>query len=164
MRYIAKSLGSNEVLIMLARFHWLFYLRAWLILALTLGTTLYFLTAYRSLPLAVIALAFSIYAARTFLVPLLTTEIGVTSQRLILKRGLLERHTSEMELWAIEALNLDQGVLGRIFGYGHINVQGTGDDSLLLPDIAHPLEFRRAVETAITKSTRPGRSAAGSGI
>ena len=152
MRYIAKSLGSSEAIVVQGRIHWLYHLRAWFMFASALGASLYFLTAYRLLPLAAVFGALAIYAATSFLVPLWTTEIGLTNQRLILKRGLLARHTSEMELWAIEALNLDQGLWGRLFGFGRINVQGTGDDSLAIPVIADPLEFRRAIESAIAQA------------
>lgn len=154
MKYIARSLGSSEAIVARARFHWLYHFRAWLMLAAALGALVYFLTAYRSLTLAAIFAALAIYAAASFLIPLWTTEIGLTNQRLIVKRGLLARHTSEMELWAIEALNLDQGLWGRLFGYGRINVQGTGDDFVAIPVIADPLEFRRAIESAIAQAPR----------
>ena len=153
MKYIARSLGSSEAIVARARFHWLYHFRAWLMFAAALGAVIYFLTAYRSLPVAAIFAILAIYAAASFIVPLRTTEIGLTNQRLIVKRGLLARHTSEMELWGIEALNLDQGVLGRIFGFGRINVQGTGDDSLSIPVIADPLDFRRAIESAIAQAS-----------
>ncbi len=78
-----------------------------------------------------------------------TTEIGLTNRRLIVKRGFPSRHTQEMELRAIEEIELDQGVLGRLLGYGRIDVQGTGDDNVKVPAIADPLAFLRAVEGAI---------------
>ena len=48
------------------------------------------------------------------LLPIWTTEIGVTDQRLIFKRGLLWRTTQELQLRAIEEVNLDQGLFGRL--------------------------------------------------
>ena len=46
------------------------------------------------------------------------TEIGVTSERVILKRGFLTRHTEETQLSAIEEVNVDQGFFGRLLGFG----------------------------------------------
>jgi uncharacterized membrane protein YdbT with pleckstrin-like domain len=93
-------------------------------------------------------------------IPIWTTEIGVTNQRVIVKRGLLARHTDEIELWAIEEANLDQSVLGRLFGFGRISIQGTGDDALQIPAIADPIPFQRAIQGAIGRVTRPTASAA----
>ena len=39
--------------------------------------------------------------------PLWTTEIGVTNQRFIFKRGLIWRSTHELQLRAIEEVNLE---------------------------------------------------------
>jgi uncharacterized membrane protein YdbT with pleckstrin-like domain len=66
----------------------------------------------------------------------------VTSERVILKRGFLTRHTDEIELSAIEEINIDQGFLGRLLGFGRITVQGTGDDDVDIPPIADPVRFR----------------------
>ena len=55
-----------------------------------------------------------------------TTEIAVTNRRLIYKRGWIARRTEEINLRRIEEVNLKQGVLGRIFGWGRLRVHGTG--------------------------------------
>ena len=41
-----------------------------------------------------------------------------------------------------------RGFWGRIFGYGHLRIEGTGDDAVELPEIDDPIGFRRAIETA----------------
>jgi hypothetical protein len=48
------------------------------------------------------------------LVPIWTTEIGVTNERAIFKRGLLWRATQALQLRAIEEVALEQGLLGRL--------------------------------------------------
>ena len=72
------------------------------------------------------------------LVPIWTTEIGVTSDRVIVKRCFLARHTDEIQLSAIEEINVDQGLFGRILGFGRVTLQGTGDDDVDIPAIASP--------------------------
>ena len=86
------------------------------------------------------------------------TEIGVTNQRLIVKRGLLSRHTREILLTAVEEVNLIQGALGRILGFGRIDVHGTGDDLVPVPAIADPLAFRHSIQDALAqaRSRKPG--------
>jgi uncharacterized membrane protein YdbT with pleckstrin-like domain len=90
--------------------------------------------------------------------PFLITEIGITSQRLIVKRGWLARSTDEIPLRSIEQVNFQQGFIGRLLGYGQVDVHGTGVDNLIIPPIADPLRFVKAIEDAKGNS----RAAAGS--
>ena len=163
MGYIEQSLGANEVLLSRARFHWLYHAAGWAALALALAAAVYVLSDFRSTSLASVAAATGLAAFLAIMIPLWTTEIGVTNQRLIVKRGLLARHTDEIQLWAIEEANLEQSLLGRLLGFGRINVQGTGDDVLDIPPIADPLRFRKAVQEAIGQAARPAGSASTGG-
>lgn len=77
-----------------------------------------------------------------------TTEIAVTTERVVYKRGLISRDIGEINIDRIEGVAVHQGVLGRIFGYGRILIRGMGVGEVLLPTIAEPIEFRRAVQEA----------------
>jgi len=77
-----------------------------------------------------------------------TTEIGITSHRLVKKTGLISLKTFEVALPNIEGVRVNQGIWGRIFGYGSLRIEGTGDDSVDIPNIEDPVGFRRAIETA----------------
>jgi len=77
-----------------------------------------------------------------------TTEIGVTSHRFVKKTGLVSLRTDEIALPNIEGVRVVQGFWGRIWGYGHLRIEGTGVDAVQLPTIADPVGFRRAIETA----------------
>ena len=89
------------------------------------------------------------------LLPIWTTEIGVTDQRLIFKRGLLWRTTQELQLRAIEEVNLDQGLLGRLTNYGRIELRGTGVDDIVLPPLADPLGLRKALQDGMAIAAHP---------
>ena len=43
----------------------------------------------------------------------------------------------------IESVNVDQGILGRILGYGTIRIVGSGGTKVSFPSIKNPLEFRK---------------------
>ena len=73
------------------------------------------------------------------MVPIWTTEIGVTNQRLIYKRGLLWRTTQELQLRAIEEVKLTQGLLGRLLDFGRLELHGTGVGDIILPSLADPV-------------------------
>jgi uncharacterized membrane protein YdbT with pleckstrin-like domain len=77
-----------------------------------------------------------------------TTEVAVTDKRIIYKRGFISRYTIEMHLDKVESVDVDQSVLGRIFGYGDIMVHGTGASLEPLRNIESPIEFRNYVTAA----------------
>jgi len=130
MSYIDKSLGQGERVIARAHFHWLYTVKALLAL-LILGWIL-----------------IGIFICISMLVRQATTEIAVTSHRFVAKTGLFTLRTNEISLHNIEGVKLEQSFLGQLFGYGHLRIEGTGVDAVIIPDIADPIRFRAAIETA----------------
>lgn len=126
MSYIQNSLGQNERIIREAHYHW-----SYTFVAMLLAVT-------------VIGLIFAI----PMFIRVWTTEIAVTTHRLIKKTGLVALHTEELSIHNIEGVRVDQGLWGRIFGYGHLRIEGTGVDKVELPPIADSVQFRAAIETA----------------
>lgn len=51
--------------------------------------------------------------------------------------------TFELNLSKIESVNVDQTIMGRIFGYGSITIIGTGGTKESFPNIQKPLKFRK---------------------
>ncbi len=76
----------------------------------------------------------------------ITSEFAVTNRRVLVKTGLIRRHTLELLLGRVETVGVDQGIFGRIWNYGTITVIGTGGTKELFPGIAKPLDFRKAVQ------------------
>ena len=75
----------------------------------------------------------------------LGTEIAVTDRRIILKRGLIQRHTIEINMDKVESVDVDQSILGRIFDYGTVTVHGTGTGIEPLRNVSAPIALRNAV-------------------
>ena len=73
-----------------------------------------------------------------------TTELAITNKRVIAKFGLISRSTIEINLQKIESIQINQGILGRIFNFGSIVVSGAGNPQAPIPGISNPLQFRRA--------------------
>jgi uncharacterized membrane protein YdbT with pleckstrin-like domain len=73
-----------------------------------------------------------------------TTEIAVTTHRVIFKRGLIARDTIEINFNRIESLDVRQPVVGRVLDYGTVIVRGTGIGAQPMRYISAPLEFRNA--------------------
>ena len=78
------------------------------------------------------------------------TEIVITNRRLIYKRSWIARKAEEISLRLIEDVNLSQGILGRLGGYGEIQVHGMGS-SIILPPIGPPMIFKRGLQEAQVK-------------
>ena len=136
MSYIRNSLGDGETIIAEAHFPWTYSALAWAAL-IFLGIVLIGIVIFISM-----------------MVKKWTTEIGVTSHRFVEKKGLFTMHTNEIALPNIEGVKVSQGVLGKIFGYGTVRIEGTGVDAVTTPNIADPVGFVRAIQTAKEHTAR----------
>jgi uncharacterized membrane protein YdbT with pleckstrin-like domain len=73
-----------------------------------------------------------------------TTELAFTNKRVIAKFGFISRQTIELNLAKVESLQVNQGVLGRIFNYGTLVISGAGNPQAPIPGISNPMTFRRS--------------------
>lgn len=76
-------------------------------------------------------------------------EYVITNRRIIVKKGLFSINTLEMSLNRIETVNVQQSILGRIFGYGNITIIGTGGTKETFKKLQNPLDFRRHFMTQV---------------
>ncbi len=162
MSYIDKSLGDGETIIARAQFHWLYNLSAWFQLLVPAALLVALLTWAGQRPnfldradpmtwtvaLVGLWLLLGLISFLRMMIHKWTTEIGVTSHRFVEKYGVLSMRTSEIALPNIEGVKVNQSLLGRIFGYGTIRIEGTGVDAVTTPSIADPVGFVRAIQTA----------------
>jgi hypothetical protein len=153
MSYIDRSLGDGETIIARAHFHWLYVSSAWLALLIPLALLLVAYSQAQSQPDpytvgAGILAVFGLFVYLRMMVRKWSTEIGITSHRFVEKYGLVSMRTNEIALPNIEGVRVNQSILGRIFGYGTVRIEGTGVDSVTTPTIADPVGFVRAIQTA----------------
>ena len=73
-----------------------------------------------------------------------TTELAFTNKRVIAKFGFISRQTVELNVNKVESIQVNQGVLGRIFNYGTLVISGAGNPQAPIPGISNPMAFRRA--------------------
>ncbi len=130
MSYIAESLSAGEEVSALFKLHWVarIPLAIWLLLGIpTFGITL------------VIAL-YEYLRVRHI-------EQGVTNKRVIFKTGIISRKSEEMKLASVETVEIDQGIFGRILGYGSIKVTGRGTSDVLFRLVDDPMAVKRQIES-----------------
>lgn len=85
-----------------------------------------------------------------------TTEIAITSERLIYKKGLIARQIGELNIDRIEGVSVRQDVVARLCGYGRVCIRGMGVGEVLLPPIEAPIAFRRAIQEALSIQSKGG--------
>lgn len=202
MQYIAESLTGNEKVVIVGRFHWIYFVGAvfWLIfgvlacVAIISGGVVFEIKtgiseAYPNLPdhlynqgwdnvvsgkggyTAIIRDLHVLVRGAAFGTLLLgvllfghmimvraTTEIVVTSSRLVLKDGIVSRNVDEMSVNRIESVHVMQSVLGRMLNFGTVMVRGMGIGEIMLPPLADPIAFRNALERARVHHERDRKS------
>jgi uncharacterized membrane protein YdbT with pleckstrin-like domain len=128
--YIEESLSAGEKVEGLFKLHWFAWVPMWLFIALgipTVGLT-WLIAIYEYLRLKFI-------------------EQGVTNKRVILKKGIISRRTEEMKLTSIETVEIDQGVWGRLFGFGTVKVTWRGISDVVYKRVNDPMAVKRQIES-----------------
>lgn len=159
MNYIEKSLAENEHLVYRAHFHWLYHAAAWLLLLASLVGAFVLLTNEAPWWSPWVMVGVGVLLFLSVKLPLWAQQIAVTNQRLIHRRGLISRDTEELQLRSVEEVRLDQGILGRIFGFGQVVVSGTGIEDIRLPALAEPVQLRRKLQEAMSSAAAPRAAA-----
>jgi uncharacterized membrane protein YdbT with pleckstrin-like domain len=84
-----------------------------------------------------------------------STELTVTTRKVTATMGVIARRTLEIVLPHVESIEVDEGVWGRLLGYGTVVVRGTGGTPETLTTIAHAREFRRQVQQQLAAPPLP---------
>ena len=78
-----------------------------------------------------------------------TTEIAVTTRRLIGKTGVLSRRTFDLQHDKVESVTFDQSPCARMFGSGTVVITGSGGTAGKFKAVDAPQAFRKAALEAI---------------
>lgn len=124
MSYIENSRAEDEQIKAIFNLHWI----TWV------PVIIYSIT--------IIGVPFALY----LLFQNISTEMGVTTKRIILKKGFISRDTSEQFLKKTESVELQQSILGRVLGYGNIRCTATGGSTFIFTAVADPVNAKRIIE------------------
>ncbi len=149
MTYIERNLIRGESVVYLTRLHWVIFITPfiWLTLSIMLVNAGAELAAIGGV-FAIVA----IFSGISSIIRYKTSEFGITSKRVIIKTGFIRRDSLEILLNKVEGIQVNQGIVGRILGYGSIVVSGTGGTRDPFHKIRNPLEFRRRAQEQIESS------------
>lgn len=130
MPYIEESLSAGEQIVGFFRLHWISW--SWMVLWIVLA-----------IPTVGITLILALYE----FLRLRSIEQGVTNKRVIYKKGIISRNSEEMKLNSIETVEIDQGIPGRILGFGDVTVTGRGLSSVVFKTVEDPMAVKRQIES-----------------
>ena len=136
MSYVSTTLSQGEAVTHSTNIHWASCAMPFILLLISLSIA----------PLLSL-LFFCIIVVR--IIDILTTEIAITNRKLVVKQGLIMRNTIEQQLNKIDSVQVAQGLIGRILGYGTLTIHGSGLSTSALKRIAHPIIFRKNLQTSI---------------
>jgi uncharacterized membrane protein YdbT with pleckstrin-like domain len=146
-KYVEKLVGPDEQIIFETHLHWIVYLVPLTMIAVGVAA---FIVAVgdrgesNGAVLLVLLLPVGILALFPAWIRRATTEIAVTTRRIVYKRGWISRNTIEINFNRIESLDIKQSVLGRIFDFGTVIIRGTGIGVQPMHNVAAPLQLRNA--------------------
>ena len=148
MAYIDNNLMSGEEITYRAKLHWIVFL--WTIIWFVVATAI--VTGGGVAAIGGIFGLLGIVTGVSAAINYSTSEFGITNKRVMVKIGFIRRNSIEVLLTKVEGIQVEQGIVARILGYGSIIIGGTGGTKDPFHKIAAPLEFRRKAQEAISSA------------
>jgi uncharacterized membrane protein YdbT with pleckstrin-like domain len=149
--YADEHLLPQETIVYRTSLHWVVFLLRGVIAAFLLLLTLTSLAA-GSTTLGIILLFSAALLLGWAFLEYKTSEFAVTDKRVLVKDGVMNRRSLELLLNKIEGISVNQGLLGRVLGYGTIVVNGTGGTKERFKSISEPFDFRKQVQAQVEAS------------
>jgi len=151
MSYVDRVIEPGEEVVYRAPLHWVLYVPG-LVLGVGAFAVLSYAFILRDDPqdflreavlgIAILGLLAAAMVLAVAFIRRHSTEVAVTSKRVIYKTGLVRRITSELTVAKIETVIVEQGIWGRMFDFGTVIIRGTGGGMEPVPNVADPLTFR----------------------
>ncbi len=152
MGYVDNNLLPGETIVHRAKVHWFVFVPS-IIIFIGGILLLIILPKQRFWPiLGLLAILFALLSFFKAVITRVSTELAVTSKRVIAKAGLIRRDTVELNHKKVESFNVYQSILGRIFGFGTLVINGTGGGKTPISNVDSPLVFRRKAMQTIDTS------------
>lgn len=152
MSYVEKNLIKDEQIVYKAKIHWFIYIIG--IVVILIGNKINAADAAGNDAGRMVLATGIVLLLHAFILQR-TTELVVTSKRVIGKFGFIRRETIEILHQKIESVKVDQGIWGRIFNFGDVIIQGSGGATSPVKFIKNPVEFRKkAMEYVDMQSSR----------
>jgi uncharacterized membrane protein YdbT with pleckstrin-like domain len=158
MSYIDGNLLAGEHVVYRTRLHWLLFMGPVLFTVVVLLPIAWFLANGSWSRFTWIPLALALLVLLATFIKRQSSDFAVTNKRVMMKVGVFSTRSVELLLNKIEAIAVNQGFIGRIFGYGNIVITGSGGTTESFSHIQGPLAFRRAVQSVTDTQSGPAQA------
>ena len=161
--FVKKIVRSDEKLYYVARLHVIHVIQGalWFLLLFLAGRYLdqylFSLLSHKNHPVVIDLLftrfvlppyTFTLFLSLIGIIVLLTltfkylsTEVGLTNQRIIYKTGLIMVDVDEVDIEEVRGEDIDHGILGSILNYARIRLDCRFIDDMMFPAISQPYKF-----------------------
>jgi len=165
MAYVDTNLLQGETIVYRGRIHWIALAPGLVTGAILDVLACVFLVAafawhgpkgIFTVPLVCAAAAFAVAGlawTTLWFIRRKATEIAVTNRRVLVKTGIVARHTKEILLSKVESVSIEESPAGLALNFGKVTIHGTGGTPEVFDRIADPNEFRRQIQGQIEAST-----------
>ncbi|MDC0117031.1 PH domain-containing protein [Flavobacteriaceae bacterium] len=124
MGYIEKTLVGDEKIEKHFKLHWIVYVKH--------------------------ILFFWLFFPIIWFVQALFIEYALTTKRVVTKEGIISRDSEEMRLVKVETVEVKQGIIGRILGYGNVHISGTGSSNFIFSTVSNPIEVKKSIDAQLS--------------
>src|SRR5208282_1674779 len=159
MSYIDGNLLDGEHVVYRTSLHWLLFVIPVLFTVVVLLPLAWLMANGTWKSFAWIPLSFGLIVLVATFIKRQSSDFAVTNKRVMMKVGVFHTRSIELLLHKIEAIAVEQSLIGRILGYGDLVITGTGGTQEAFSHIQAPLAFRRAVQSVTdpaAQTPRPG--------
>lgn len=132
--YLSRSLSKDEEIKSIAELHWINWV--WVVI-FTILTFWMIIT----IPFIIIKI-----------LDLKKREMICTTKRVIEKHGIIAVKTNELRNQKIESVSVEQGLFGRMLGYGTLKFVGSGASRLYMRNISNPAMMKIECENIIDET------------
>lgn len=149
MPYIEKTLGPEEFVVEQAEIHWKVLIGPALFAAVFILPS-FPLMMNGAVLTGIVSLAIGIaimFLAEKALID--SVELFITNIRVISKSGWISTSARDLFVNRIEGVSVEQGILGRLLGYGNVVVRGTGGGRDVFRAIGQPFALHRSLQEQI---------------
>ena len=73
-------------------------------------------------------------------------EFGISSKRVISRKGIISRNVDEMNFNSIESINIDQNIILRLLNIGTLRISGRGTSNVRFLNIDDPINNRKKIK------------------
>jgi uncharacterized membrane protein YdbT with pleckstrin-like domain len=137
MSYVDSNLLPGEIVVKRGVIHWYIFTPG--LFLLIVGMVI----LQKSLLIGGMLLVFGFYYFFKAFITFISTELVITSQRVIAKFGFISRTSIELSHNKVGSMLVEQSIMGRILNFGTVIVGGYGGAVTPIRNIQDPLGFRR---------------------